>query len=243
MMRAYARQGTSISARDGLILDHMEMARRIACRLARRLPPSITLEEVVAAAVLGLAEAASRFDGNRGEPFEAFAAPRIRGAVLDELRRGDPLPRRRRSMARKIGETIRRIEGQKGRAAEEEEVAEELGVSLEQYHGELEGLTHMALVELDDRTVSVDPHEEEGRAHLLSPLSLVERADLREAVVEMLKSLPEKQAMVMSLYYDQELTFAEIAQVIGVTESRVCQIHTKVVCRLRAMLEGDEDKE
>ncbi len=240
-MRAYARQINSF--RDQLIVDHVDMARRIACRLARRLPPNITLDEVVAAAMLGLAEAADRYDSSRGEPFEAFAAPRIQGAVLDELRRGDPLPRRRRVMARRIGVTVNMLEGRLGRAAEDLEIAAELGVTVEEYHDELEGLTHIALVELDERTIrAVDPHVDDGKSHLLSPLTTTERAELKQRLVEALKKLPEKQALVMSLYYDQELTFAEIARVIGVTESRVCQIHSQVVVKLRTLLndEGEE---
>ncbi|MBI4509612.1 MAG: RNA polymerase sigma factor FliA [Deltaproteobacteria bacterium] len=245
-MKAYARQAAT-SERDTLILRHVDMARRIACRMARRLPPSITVDEVVAAAMLGLAEAADRYDSSRGEPFEAFAAPRVQGAVLDELRRGDPLPRRRRVLARKIGNTVNQLEGRLGRAAEDHEVAAELGVSVEEYRDDLEGLTHVALVELDERTVTgaVDPDVAHGRQHLSSPFMITERAQLKQELVRGLKSLPEREALVMALYYDEELTFAEIAQVLGVTESRICQIHSKAILRLRALLgqdNGDEDE-
>ncbi|MFH0900373.1 MAG: RNA polymerase sigma factor FliA [Pseudomonadota bacterium] len=243
-MRAYARQSTSLTARDALILEHMDMARRIACRLARRLPPNVTVDEVVAAATLGLAEAADRYDAGRCEPFEAFAAPRIQGAVIDELRRGDPLPRRKRGMARRIGQTVDKLEGRLGRSPNEEEIAAELGVSVEEYREELEGLTHVALVELDEQNVrSLDSRAAEGRGHLASPFRSAERAELKQVLVKALKRLSERDALVMSLYYNEELTFAEIASVLGVTESRVCQIHTQSIVRLRTILglAGDED--
>lgn len=238
-MNAYARQ--AVSRRDELIREHVELARRIAGRLARRLPPNITLDEVMAAAMLGLAEAADRYDPSRGEPFEAFAPPRIRGEILDELRRGDLLPRRKRSMVRRIGEATALLENQLGRAAEEHEVARELGVPVAEYRAELGELAHVAMVELDEAAVTSDT-DVEGRAHLASPFATAARAELKRALVAALKALPERSALMMALYYDEELTFAEIARVLGVTESRVCQIHTQTVLRLRAQLGATEEE-
>ena len=247
-MRAYARQesvhrASNLSARDELIVAHLEVARRIAGRLARRLPPNIPIDEVVAAAMLGLSEAAERFDPNHGEPFIAFATPRIKGAVLDELRRGDPLPRRKRILARKVSQTISKLSQRLGRAAEDEEIAAELGVSVDEYRDELEGLTHVGLVELDETWVG-GPDEETaaGRDHLASPFARVERGELQKCLVAALKTLSDRDALVMSLYYEEQLTFAEIAHILSVTESRICQIHSQSILRLRARLAETEEQ-
>ena len=150
MMNPYARVTTGSNSETArLIHEHIDMARRIALRVARRLPDWITTDDVVAAAMVGLTEAADRYDSTRGEPFAAFAEKRIRGAVLDELRRGDLMPRRARVKARQVGQAAARLEGKLGRPPEDEELALELGVSVEEYREDLAGLTHVALVDLE----------------------------------------------------------------------------------------------
>lgn len=244
-MRAYAREATpqALIARDELIVAHIDMARRIAGRVARRLPKNLGIDEIIGAAMLGLAEAADRFDPSLNETFEAFATPRIRGAVIDELRRGDPLPRRKRTMARKLQQTIARLEQKLGHPASDEEIAAELNIPVEEYRDELEGLTHVGLVELDEGAVGAGTSMvTEGRMHLSSPFAMAERSDVKERLVAALKKLSEREALVMSLYYDEQLTFAEIARIIGVTESRICQIHSQAVLRLRARMEKEEEE-
>jgi len=228
-MRAYPRNQESDPARDRLIAEHVDMARRIALHVARRLPPWLQEEDVIAASMVGLTEAAERYDDKRGEPFVAFAEKRIRGAVLDELRRGDLLPRRKRMMARKIGQTIRDLEHRLCRAPEDEEIARALGVPLETYHEELEQLTHITFVEIFD-----DVPGETSDPLAVGPVVAVERAQLVERLHECLGRLPERDATVLSLYYVEELDYCEIGEVLGVSESRVCQLHARAMTRLRA---------
>lgn len=233
-MRAYAR-ATSVrdEERERRIAEHIDLARRIALRVGRRVPDWLSQEDLVAAAMIGLAEAADRYDDSRGEPFVAFAERRIRGAVLDELRRGDLMPRRMRTTARRIGTTIRELEQRLGRPAEDEEIAKALDVPIEQYRDELEMLTHVRLVELD-----VDDTSGAGAAESPSnPAAMVERAELIERLRECLGRLNERDAQVLSLYYVEEFAYAEIAEVLGVSESRVCQLHARALMRLRTEFE------
>jgi RNA polymerase sigma factor for flagellar operon FliA len=235
-MNAYARTpGADPRQRDRLIVEHAEMARRIALRIGRRVPGWISGDDLVAAAMLGLAEAAERFDPRRGESFIAFAEQRIRGAVQDELRRGDIMPRRVRATARKVGRTARELEQRLGRAPEDEEMAAALDVPVERYRDELEALTHVAVVDLDHREASM------AQSDAVDPAASAERRQLVARVIDGLQRLPERDRLVLSLYYLEELSYGEIGQVLGVTESRVCQLHGRAVARLRVELTDEED--
>jgi RNA polymerase sigma factor FliA len=235
-MRGYASASACacIRERDHLIVEYAPMARRIALRVARRVPDWVCSDDLVAAAMIGLAEAADRFDGTRGEPFVAFATKRIRGAVLDEMRRGDLMPRRARSAARHVSQTVRDLEQQLGRPAEDEEVAAALGVELDVYREDLEMLTHVGLVELQP--------EERGAARGDDPEQQMQTAELRQRVRDALERIPGRDALILSLYYIEELSYAEVGAILGVTESRVCQLHGRALLRLRAELDdaGDE---
>ena len=239
-MKAYATQLKRPPAeRDALIASHVEIARRISLRIARRCPDWIAREDLVAAGMLGLTEAAERYDSSRNEPFLPFAEKRIRGAVLDELRRGDIMPRRARQMARKIGSTIEALEKLTGARPDDEAIAKALDVSVDEYRTDLEHLVHVtvgALDESDDgatalRNASTSPESE--AAH-------------REALRRVKQGLPRLEArdlLVLSLYYVEELTYAEIARVLGVTTARVCQLHGRAIARLRTELEHIENRE
>ena len=237
-MKAYApRSNVRDPARDRLIAEHMDMGRRIALRVARRTPEWVREEDLVSAAMIGLAEAAERYDANRGEPFVAFAERRIRGAVLDELRRGDLLPRRQRWTARKVGEAIRTLEHKLGRSPEDVEIAGALGVSVEEYRDQIEVLTTIGFVELTPGLVeSQQDLSSEG-----ATLAQVERNEMVGLVRQALGRLPERDAQVLSLYYVEELNYGEIGQVLGVTESRVCQLHARAIARLRIEIEPPAD--
>ena len=237
-MKAYSAQLKRPAAeRDRLIHDHVDIARRISMRMARRCPDWIAREDLVAAALLGLTEAAERYDVTRNEPFLSFAEKRIRGAVLDELRRGDIMPRRVRQMARKIGTTIEDIERTTCAAATDEAVATALGVSVDEYKSDLEQLVHVTVgaLELDDETSLFAGDGE-------SPESEAVRHQAMARVRAALPKLEQRDLIVLGLYYNEELTYNEIAQVLGVTTSRVCQLHGRAIARLRAEIEAPERK-
>lgn len=224
--------------RDRLVTEHVGMAKRIALRVARRLPDAITKDDMVAAAYLGLTQAAERFDPTRGESFVAFAEKRIRGAVYDELRRGDILPRRMRTIANKIRDVMRALEQKLGRPPEDEEMAAELGVPLEEYRRNLEGLTHVTIVELPP-VVEVAANDAAGYE---SPVTATMRRDLVAKVLQSLQSLPPRDAQVLQLYYVEEFSYAEIGEVLGVTVGRISQLHARAVTRIRAMLSDDVEQ-
>ncbi|HLU65442.1 MAG TPA: FliA/WhiG family RNA polymerase sigma factor [Kofleriaceae bacterium] len=208
--------------------EHVEMARRIAGKMARRLPAALA-DDVQSAALLGLVEAASRFDIGRGESFTAFAAKRVRGAVLDELRRGDVLPRRVRQTARRTRDAVRRLEHELGRAPREEEVAGRLGVGVEEYRDRIAGLDAVEVVSLDDVSAVVSAGGED-------PAEKTERARASDRVARARKRLDRREALVLSMLYDEGKTLAEIGRALGVTESRACQLHTRALRRVRAEL-------
>lgn len=233
MQRGYAPPPDP--ARDRLIAEHVDMARRIALRLARRLPPWLREEDLVGAAMIGLTEAADRYDPSRGEPFVGFAEKRVRGAVLDELRRGDLLPRRVRGAARKVTGVIAGLEQALGRSPEDEEVARALGVSVAEYRDELALLAHVGFVEFNGQEGDGDLE-----AAGTSPEAATERVQLVARLNACLGELPERDATVLSLYYVEELGLAEVGEVLGVSESRVCQLHARAIVRLRALFEDEE---
>jgi RNA polymerase sigma factor for flagellar operon FliA len=230
-MKAYAAQIQRPPAeRDRLISEHVDVARRISMRMARRCPDWIQREDLVAAALLGLTEAADRYDASRNEPFISFAEKRIRGAVLDELRRGDIMPRRLRQLARKIGSTIADIERQSCGAATDEQVAAALGVSVADYKEDLEQLVHVTIGALGDDD---EPHDIDS-----SPEAGAMRGQAMARVRAALPKLEQRDLLVLSLYYNEELTYAEIAQIMRITVSRVCQLHGRAIARLRAEIEA-----
>ena len=234
-----AVRGKPASPSDALVTRHAELVKRIAYHLAGRLPPSVDVADLIQAGMLGLLEAASNYAANRGASFETYAGIRIRGAMLDELRRTDWAPRSVHRKTREVAEVIRQIEVETGAEADEKEVMRRLGISAEEYH---QVLADAACVRLLSLTGSDDGDEggvmdvaDEGS---LGPSENIEREGMREDLAEAISGLPEREQLVMSLYYEQELNLKEIGAVLGVSESRVCQIHGQAVLRLRARLSG-----
>ena len=225
-------QGTGVQQnhwRNQLISQHANMARRIALKMARRCPSWVAREDLVAAGLLGLTEAARRYDDTRAEPFIPFAEQRIRGAVLDELRRGDLLPRRVRQTARKISQIIRGIEAA-GQKATDEMIAGALGVSVETYRAEYADLVQIDVESIDGEkaTTLVDAQQ--------SPDEVASFREVLGKVKGALSQLEERDATLLSLYYIEELTFQQIATSLGITPSRACQLLWRAVERLRAQL-------
>jgi RNA polymerase sigma factor for flagellar operon FliA len=216
---------------DALVVRHAELVKRIAFHLAGRLPPSVEVEDLVQAGMIGLLEAATNYSADRGASFETYAGIRIRGAMIDALRRLDWAPRSVHRKAREATAAMRAIEEREGREARDTEVAAQMGVPLEEYNRILQDAAVCQLASLDDSasaTEVVDQTQEPGHE--------AENGALRTAMAAAIAQLPERERLVMSLYYDEELNLKEIGAVLGVSESRVCQLHGQALVRLRARL-------
>ncbi|WP_428262256.1 sigma-70 family RNA polymerase sigma factor [Haliangium sp.] len=216
--------------RDILIEAHFDMAVGMARRMARRLPNSVGSEEIESAALLGLTEAAERYDDSRQEPFMGFAAKRIRGAILDHLRRNDMLTRRGRRAARQVTEVTRALEAEKGRAVTTSEIAAHLGLSEDEFHDSYDQVREVGMVSLSE--LGTVPQSAQG----ITPVEYIERQQLRAAVVRAVAKLNERDQLILACYYQEGLTLREIGELLGITESRVSQLHGRILTVLRAEL-------
>ncbi len=212
------------------------LVKRIAHHLLGRLPPSVLVEDLIQAGMIGLLEAQKNYDGSKGASFETYAGIRIRGAMLDDIRRGDWVPRSVHKHSREINQAIAILEGQLNRDPTDAEVANHVGMSLDQYHTVLTDINCSRLVGIEDLGVSEDVITSDDTDEENTPFQGVADEFFRKALVESIKSLPEREALVLSLYYDEELNLKEIGEVIGVSESRVSQILSQSMQRLRTKL-------
>ena len=226
--------------RDMLIRQHVPLVRRIAHHMIAKLPPNVELDDLIQVGMIGLAEALSRFEATQGVQFETFASQRIRGAMLDELREGDWMSRSSRKSQKDIEQALHRLEQRLGRSPFESEIAAELGMALADYQSLLGKVRGTQLVYLEDMTHGQD--EEEGflERHVADagadPMAMLRDQRLRSALVAAIKALPEREQHIMGMYYEHDMNLKEIAAVIGVTESRVCQLHSQAIARLRAKM-------
>ncbi|MEF1174856.1 RNA polymerase sigma factor FliA [Vibrio sinaloensis] len=212
------------------------LVKRIAHHLLGRLPPSVQVEDLIQAGMIGLLEAQKNYDGTKGASFETYAGIRIRGAMLDDIRRGDWVPRSVHKHSREISQAISVLEGELNRDPTDTEVAQHLGLSLTQYHTALTDINCSRLVGIEDLGVSEDVITPDGDEEANTPFQGVADEYFRKALIDSIKSLPEREALVLSLYYDEELNLKEIGDVIGVSESRVSQILSQSMQRLRTKL-------
>ncbi|MFO1406068.1 MAG: RNA polymerase sigma factor FliA [Steroidobacteraceae bacterium] len=229
----YAR--VAEQGRDELVMRHAPLVKRIACHMMARLPAHVALDDLVQAGMLGLLDAARRYTAGRGASFETYAGIRIRGAILDELRRNDWLPRSVHRRTREVARTVREIEARDGRAARAEDVAAALGLNADEYGELLVEIASAKMFSLEELRGERNelPEETDDES---APGAEIERAELRAALARQVDGLPEREKLVLSLYYERELNLREIGEVLGVTESRVCQIHAQALVRLRARL-------
>lgn len=218
-----------------LLDEYLPLVRRQALSMQVRLPASVELDDLIQAGTVGLLEAVGRFDASQGASFATFASQRIRGAMLDELRSRDWLPRSVRRNARMVDEAVRRLEQQLGRAAEENEIATELGMELEEYRQLLSDTNSGNLLPFEMLLEEgAEPGVEDTTQD--TPLQQFLDGEKRDQLVAAIEALPEREKLLMALYYQEELNLKEIGAVLGVTESRVSQLHSQAVSRLRARL-------
>jgi len=227
--------------RQGWVKQYAPLVRRLAHQMIARLPANVELDDMIQAGMMGLMDAVGRFEESQGVAFEVYAASRIRGAMLDELRAGDWLPRSARKSQRDIENAVHRLEGRLKRAPNESEIARELGIAVSEYQEMLNDARGAQLVYLDDLGRDGDGEDYLER-HVVDeggePSSILRDKRFRDALVGAIEELPEREKLLMSLYYDQDLNLKEIGAVLGVTESRVCQLHSQAVARLRAKLKS-----
>ena len=227
----YANQ----DSRRAFLEKYSVLVKRIAHHLLGRLPPSVQVEDLIQAGMIGLLEAQKNYDGSKGASFETYAGIRIRGAMLD-IRRGDWVPRSVHKNSREISQAISQLEGELNRDPTDSEVAKRMEMSLEQYHSALADINCSRLIGMDDLGVSEDAISHEDADEENVPFQGVADEYFRTCLIESIKSLPEREALVLSLYYDEELNLKEIGEVIGVSESRVSQILSQSMQRLRTKL-------
>lgn len=237
--QAYQDQGQAHAQR--LMMETAPLVKRIAHHLLMRLPSHIDVDDLIQAGMIGLVEAANKFDGGKGATFSTYAGIRIRGAMLDEIRRLGWAPRSVHRKAREIAEMIAEVERETGQAAQESDVAERLGITLDEYHATLADVSGSRLFSYDELA---DP-EDEGNFTMgavasgePSPEAQTEKDAFSGALAAQVARLPEREKLVLALYYQEDLNLKEIGEVLGVTESRVSQIHSQAAARLRGRMAG-----
>jgi len=225
--------------KDDLLKKHAPLVKKLAYRLKARLPPSVEVDDLIQAGMMGLLSAVNNYEDTHGAQFETYASQRIHGAMLDELRSVDWLPRGLRKKMRQVEEAINALQQQYGRAPSETEVARHLKCTLDEYYEMLGDCSGHQLVYYEDF------HDADGGDHFLDrhlsdaggdPLQALMSEGFKEALVEVIDSLPERERILMGLYYGEELNLKEIGAVLNVSESRVCQMHSQAIARLRARL-------
>ncbi|NLY56596.1 MAG: RNA polymerase sigma factor WhiG [Firmicutes bacterium] len=242
LWEAYKKNGDQ-KARDSLIMEYAPLIKYVAGRLAIGLPANVEFDDLVSFGVFGLLDALEKYDLDRGIKFETYALARIRGAILDGLRSMDWVPRSVRKKARELEQTIQVVDSRLGRPATDAEIAEAMGITLEEYFKYLQEVACTTLTSLDeiwldenkdyDRMSLVDALEDEQSP---DPVKIAEYNDFRDRLAKAIDELSERERTVISLYYFEGLTLKEIGAVLEVTEARVSQIHTKAISRLRSKL-------
>jgi len=233
-MNTYSTVATRNEYSDGdLVMQHVDLVKRIAHHLAARLPSSVDVNDLMQSGMVGLLEAAGNFDASRGASFETYAGIRIRGAMLDDIRKHDWTPRSVHHKYRQVSDAIASIEGETGRAATTEEIAAKLGISMEDYHKILADSAGSRLFSFEETLEEPTLQRKPPSSDAPLPDQELYQSQFRAQLAESIDQLPERERLVLSLYYEQELNLKEIGEVLDVSESRVCQIHGQAVMRLR----------
>jgi RNA polymerase sigma factor for flagellar operon FliA len=237
---AYSRQQTNYT--DEIIERHAPLVKRIACHLINRLPACVQLEDMVQAGMIGLLEASGKYDETQGASFETYAGIRIRGSMLDEIRKNDWAPRSVHRKAREVAEAVREIENEHGRDARDIEIAETLDMSLGEYYKILQDNSYHKVLSVDDTSVVTGESMLDSMSdNAPGILDGMHKDDMQRLLSEAIAGLPERERLVMALYYDEELNLREIGAVMGVSESRVSQIHSQAIIRLQSRMTEKSD--
>lgn len=232
---AYA---ATVDNRTQIVQQHTNLVKRIAHHMVARLPASVQVDDLIQAGMIGLLEASGNFDHSKGASFETFAGIRIRGAMLDEIRRGDWAPRSVHRNGRMIADAIREVEAETGRDARDQEVAKKLDMNLDEYHHILNDVRSGRMIGIEDLGVTDDVlMSDKQDASFDGPFHDIEQDAFQRALASTIRTLPEREALVLSLYYDEELNLKEIGDVLSVSESRVSQIHSQAMMRLKSRMQ------
>lgn len=230
---------------QAMVEKYAPMVKRMAHHLMARLPANVQLNDLIQSGMVGLLESARKYDASKGASFETYAGIRIRGAMLDDVRKDDWAPRSVHRNARRIADAIKEVEARTGRDAQDHEVARELGISLDEYYSYLKDSAGARLFNFDDvQENNEELTEKQSGFADIGPMENVQRDAFRSHLADAIQTLPERERLVLALYYREELNLKEIGEVIGVSESRVSQIHSQAALRLRSRLAawGDDEK-
>ena len=230
--------------REEVIKRYSPMIKYVANRIAMRLPPHIEVDDLISVGVLGLMDAISKYDSSRGAKFKTYAEFRVRGAILDELRALDWVPRSIRQKASAVEKVVRSLEAKLRRLPEDDEVAKEMDMSLDQFYRTIDETKSVPVFSLEDLGIAKESGEQQSLLDCLAgkadadPQTQIRLIELKEIIAKAIDTFPEKERLMVSLYYYEELTMKEIGAVLDITESRVSQIHSKAVLHLRAKLKS-----
>jgi RNA polymerase sigma factor for flagellar operon FliA len=245
LWQRYQKAKSKTPVEGELIQQYLPLVKTVVGRIAMTLPEHVDMEDLCSAGTVGLLNAVRNFDAGNGASFETYARIRIRGAVLDELRRMDWAPRPMREKARRVQETMQRLEQAKGALPAEEEMAQALNLSMAEYQRLLDEIKPAVFVCLDaaagsDSEEEVDKYESIADASQENPVDGASRRELTRLIIERLQQLPEIQRKVLALYYFEDLRLREIAEAFGLTESRICQIHAQAILAIKTYLKTYE---
>lgn len=221
---------------DQMIIEHAPLVKRIVYHMITRLPPSVPVDDLIQAGMIGLIEATRNYDPSQGASFDTYAGIRIRGAIVDEIRKNDWAPRSVYKKSRAISAAVRKIENEHGRDARDYEIAKELEISIDEYHHLLQDASGYRVTSFNEVSSQDEAIIDTIVGNSDSPFEGVQHGNFRKELAECISCLPERERLVMALYYDEELNLREIGEVLGVTESRVSQIHSQAIIRLRARM-------
>ncbi len=228
---------------DELVIQHLPLVKRIAYHLMGRLPDTVQVDDLIQTGMLGLLEAVKKYDASQGASFETYAGIRIRGSMLDEVRRSDWTPRSVHKKSRMVSEAIREIENKLGREAKDTDIAEHLGVELEDYNKILQDSQGCKTFSVEELAETGDAAFQQAENVNEDPSAFIEQAGFQQALVNAISALPEREKLVVSLYYDEEFNLREIGEVLNISESRVSQISSQAMLRLRSRLAEWKDQQ